>query len=77
MTNVFRKTSNGWRLTRHHSSDRDILAGKGGGSAKQAAIKAARELQGGGGLLQNLVDKTGGVTEVSAKLFSVVNGEMK
>ncbi|CAB1113823.1 unnamed protein product [Ectocarpus sp. CCAP 1310/34] len=76
VTNIFRKTSNGWRLTRHHSSDRDIIAGKGGRSAKQA-LKGVRELPGGGGILQSLVDNTGGVTEVSAKLFSVVNGEMK
>lgn len=76
VTNVFRKTSNGWRLTRHHASDRDVATVKSAGSKQ--TLKAARELPGGGSsLLHNFVDKTGGVTELSARLFRVVNGEMR
>eukprot|EP00903_Cladosiphon_okamuranus_P020127 g18481.t1 len=76
VTNVFRKTSNGWRLTRHHASDRDVATVKSSGG--KHTLKAARELPGGGSsLLHNFVDKTGGVTELSARLFRVVNGEMR
>ena len=76
VTNVFRKTSTGWRLTRHHASDRDVATVKSAGGKQ--TLKAARELPGGGSsLLHNFVDKTGGVTELSARLFRVVNGEMR
>eukprot|EP00752_Nemacystus_decipiens_P006042 g5454.t1 len=76
VTNVFRKTRNGWRLTRHHASDRDVATAKSAG--RKQTLKAARELPGGGSsLLHNFVDKTGGVTELSARLFRVVNGEMR
>ncbi|CAN0225480.1 unnamed protein product [Pylaiella littoralis] len=76
VTNVFRKTRSGWRLTRHHASDRDVAMTKSA-SGKQT-LKASRELPGGGSsLLHNFVDKTGGVTELSARLFRVVNGEMR
>ncbi len=76
MTNVFRKTSSGWRLTRHHASDRDVPVTKSTGGKQ--ILKPSREHPGGGSsLLHNFVDKTGGVTELSARLFRVVNGEMR
>ena len=83
VTNVFRKTSNGWRLARHHASDRDVTTPKGssGGPSASAVMGGG----GGGGkqsrdgqnsLLSHFVDENGQVTELSARMFRVSDGEI-
>ncbi|CAM9522269.1 unnamed protein product [Scytosiphon promiscuus] len=61
VTNIYRKTSSGWRLTRHHASDRDVSIGK-------PTSKASRQLSGGEGI--QMLNPT-------TKVFRVVGGEMK
>ena len=86
VTNIFRKTSSGWRLARHHASDRDVatpkgssgrpnvsavMGGGGGGGGKQS-----RDGQSGNSLLSHFVDENGQVTELSARMFRVSDGEI-
>lgn len=84
MTNVFRKSSTGWKLTRHHASDRDVPAkGSAGGSAVTSLVGGVGSKQqpgasdGQGGLLSHFVDENGQVTELSARMFRVADGEIR
>lgn len=85
MTNVFRKSSTGWKLTRHHASDRDVPAkGSAGGSAVTSLVGSGGSKQqqpggsdGQGGLLSHFVDENGQVTELSARMFRVADGEIR
>ena len=86
VTNVFRKTSSGWRLARHHASDRDVATPKGssGGPNVSAVMggggggggKQSRDGQSGNSLLSHFVDENGKVTELSARMFRVSDGEI-
>ena len=96
MTNVFRKSSKGWRLTRHHASDRDMSinreSGGGGSSTSSGSSGSGISLssllgdkmsnsdgggQSGNSLLSHFVDENGQVTQVSARMFRVSDGEIR
>lgn len=80
VTNVFSKTREGWKLTRHHASDRDVPSQKGGsGGSTTPSLVGGNKGQGASdnSILSHFVDENGGVTELSAKIFKVTDGELK
>lgn len=84
MTNVFSKTRQGWKMTRHHASDRDVPVRKGGADPTVSSLMGGDKGQSLGGsgatdnsLLSHFVDENGAVTELTAKIFRVTDGELK
>lgn len=84
VTNVFCKTKEGWKMTRHHSSDRDMLtqkASSGGGPSVSSLLGGGKPSPGGidgdHAWLSQLIEENSSNQELGARVFRVTEGGLR